>query len=422
MAQIVREAGARTSTRDGALERWARRALKTRLRELTRGQVVLVDGDRSETFGKEGTGPSATLQVLDPSFYRAVVLRGTLGAAEAYMDGSWRSDDLTSLVRILAQNLGAWSRVDGRLARIFRSSAQLVHELRRNTRGGSRRNIEAHYDLGNEFFELFLDPTLTYSSGIFEREDASMEEASLAKYDRVCRKLGLGPKDHVLEIGTGWGGFALHAARKYGCRVTTTTISKEQHALASQRVAEAGLGHRIEIRSDDYRDLDGSYDKLVSIEMIEAVGHRQFDTFFRVCGDRLRPDGSMLIQAILTPDWNFESSKRSVDFIKRYIFPGGQLPSLGAIAVSIGRMSDLRLTHLEDLSPHYATTLARWRAKMFENLDSMRDLGLSERFLKMWEFYLCYCEGGFREHKVGVAQLLFEKPDSHRDLVQTSLS
>ena len=286
---------------------------------------------------------------------------------------------------------------------------------------GSRRNIAAHYDLGNEFFELFLDPTLTYSSGIFETPEATMEEASIAKYERLCQKLRIGPDDHVLEIGTGWGGFALHAAGRYGCRVTTTTISRRQYELASKRVDEAGLADRIEVLLEDYRDLSGSYDKLVSIEMIEAVGHEQLDTFFGVCGERLKPDGVMALQAITVPDKDFEAHARSVDFIKRYIFPGGELVSVGSVNAAASRATDLRLTHLEDLTPHYAETLRRWRTRMFQNLPRMRALGLDDRFLRMWEFYLCYCEGGFEERSIGLVQAVLEKSGARRAPVLGSL-
>jgi cyclopropane-fatty-acyl-phospholipid synthase len=330
------------------------------------------------------------------------------------MEGWWSCDDLTSLVRIISANRDAQRTLERGAARLARPPLRLLHALRSNTRRGSRRNITAHYELGNAFFELFLDPTLTYSCGIFEHEDATMEEASRAKYERVCQKLRLGPEDHVVEIGSGWGGFAIHAAGTRGCRVTTTTISRKQYELARKRVHEAGLSDRVELLLRDYRDLRGTYDKLVSIEMIEAVGHRYFDTFFRVCSERLKPDGIMLLQAITIPDQRFEESKRSVEFIKRYIFPGGQLISNGAVCTCLARVSDLRLTHLEDITAHYAETLRHWHTRMSENLERMRDLGLADRFLRMWEFYLCYCEGGFRERAIGVAQMLMEKPEVRR--------
>jgi cyclopropane-fatty-acyl-phospholipid synthase len=413
---------ARETDRRSPLDRWARKLVCARLATLSTGSLTLVDRGEVERYGENAAAPSATVYVEDPRFYRALALRGSLGGAEAYMDGHWQSDDLTAVVRLLAKNRESLEGLDLGVARWIRPSLALFHALRRNTRAGSRRNIAAHYDLGNEYFELFLDPTLTYSSGIFEPPDISMEEASIAKYERICRKLRLGPEDHVLEIGTGWGGFALHAAARHGCRVTTTTISRRQHELASRRVAEAGLTGRIEVKLEDYRDLRGRYDKLVSIEMIEAVGHEHLEQFFRTCGERLRPDGAMLLQAITIPDQDYSAHTKSVDFIKRYIFPGGELVSVGAVNGAAARASDLRLSHLEDLTPHYAETLRRWRRRMFENLSRMRALGLSDPFLRMWEFYLCYCEGGFEERQIGVVQTLFEKSGARRAPVLGSVT
>jgi len=414
---LTLETRAGETNRTSSLDRWARTLVRTRLAAIRIGSLALVDGEKVEHFGERDAALGATVYVEDPGFYRALALRGALGGAEAYMEGHWQSDDLTAVVRVLAANRKALAGLDLGVTRWIRPSLSLFHALRRNTRAGSRRNIAAHYDLGNEFFELFLDPTLTYSSGVFESEGVSMEQASIAKYERICRKLRLGPEDHVLEIGTGWGGFALHAAGQHGCRVTTTTISRRQHELARRRVAEAGLSGRVEILLEDYRDLRGRYDKLVSIEMIEAVGHAHLEPFFRICGERLRPDGAMLLQAITVPDQDHRDHTRSVDFIKRYIFPGGELVSVGAVNGAAAGASDLRMSHLEDLTPHYAETLRRWRRRMFENLPRMRALGLSERFLRMWEFYLCYCEGGFEERQIGVVQAIFEKSGARREPV-----
>ena len=335
------------------------------------------------------------------------------------MAGHWSCDDLTTLVRILARNPDSTSAMDRGLGRLGVPLARLYHALRRNTWGGSARNVRAHYDLGNDFFELFLDPTLTYSCGVFESDDATLEEASIAKYDRLCRKLDLGPDDHVLEIGTGWGGFAIHAAGKYGCRVTTATISREQWRIARQRVAAAGLADRVTVLECDYRELEGTYDKLVSIEMIEAVGDRYLDTFFRICSERLRPDGIMGLQAITTPDQFYDAHVRSVDFIKRYIFPGGSLVSVRRVADAIARVTDLRLFQLEDITPHYARTLHTWRERFIVNLDQVRALGYPEQFVRMWEFYLCYCEGGFLERVIGDVQIVLTKPMCRRDPILT---
>lgn len=400
-----------------SVDRWARKAVRTRLRAIRLGSLTLIDGEEVEHYGETSAALRATVYVESPRFYRALALRGPLGGAESYMEGHWKCDDLTAVVRVLAVNREAVAALDPVLVRWIRPSLALLARLRGNTRAASRRDIAAHYDLGNEFFELFLDPTLTYSSGIFESPGSTMEQASVAKFERICRKLQLGPDDHVLEIGTGWGGFALHAAKHHGCRVTTTTISRRQYELACRRVAEAGLADRVDVRLEDYRDLRGCYDKIVSIEMIEAVGHAHLETFFRVCGELLRPEGAMLLQAITIPERDYRAHTRSVDFIKRYIFPGGELVSVGATNHAASQGGNLQLSHLEDLSPHYAETLRRWRHRMFQNMSRIRQLGLSESFLRMWEFYLCYCEGGFEERQIGVVQALFEKSGARRERV-----
>jgi cyclopropane-fatty-acyl-phospholipid synthase len=392
----------------------ARRAVRQRLGSLQSGRLTLVENGASHVYGDPHAELQATLFVRDSSFYRSIVLRGALGGAESFMDGAWTTDDLPTVIRILALDNNTTEGLGKGLDRWIQPGLALFHKLRTNTRKGSRRNIASHYDLGNDFFGLFLDPTLTYSSGIFEREDATMEEASIAKYERACQKLAIESSDHVLEIGTGWGGFAIHAARTHGCRVTTTTISKRQYEVARRRVEEAGVADRVEVLFEDYRELRGEYDKLVSIEMIEAVGHRYLDEFFRVCSERLRPDGVMFLQAITVNEQDLEAHYRSVDFIKRYIFPGGELVSVGALSAAAARRTDLRLTHVEDQTPHYAETLRRWRARMKANLSQMRGLGLDDTFLRMWEFYLCYCEGGFEERAIGLVQAVFEKPRTRR--------
>ncbi|MGD2113022.1 MAG: cyclopropane-fatty-acyl-phospholipid synthase family protein, partial [Gammaproteobacteria bacterium] len=286
--------------------------------------------------------------------------------------------------------------------------------LHRNTLRGSRRNIEAHYDLGNDLFELFLDETMMYSCGIFTRPGATLQEASEAKLDAICRKLQLGPDDHVLEIGTGWGGFALHAARHYGCRVTTTTISRQQYEHAAQRIRAAGLEDRITLLFDDYRLLEGSYDKLVSIEMIEAIGHRNFNTYFRKCSELLKPDGMMLLQSITIADQRYAQARNAIDFIQRYIFPGGCLPSNAALAGAVAGSTDMRIFDLQDIGPHYATTLRHWRKRFLSRIEQVRRLGYPERFIRMWEYYLCYCEGGFRQQSIGTVQLLLTRPGTLR--------
>jgi cyclopropane-fatty-acyl-phospholipid synthase len=394
------------------IEPLARRLVTQGCERIQRGSLTLMEGGAARCLGRPGfEAPKATVEVLDPRFYSYLVLRGSVGAAESYALGYWDCDDLTALVQAMALNPElAGGLVQDSKSRWLHPLLWRAHRRRRNTARMSRRNISAHYDLGNEFFQLFLDPTLTYSCGIFEEPSATLEEAQTAKYDRICRKLELAPGHEVLEIGSGWGGFAIHAARRYGCRIVTTTISREQFEEARRRIQDAGLSDRITVLNRDYRDLEGRYDRLVSIEMIEAVGADFFATFFGACSRHLRPDGLMLLQAILTPDRDYAASLRSVDFIKRYIFPGGQLPSLGAICAAVASATDLRLTDLEDLTPHYATTLRRWHAAFGARRAEARALGHPERLLRLWDLYLCACEGNFRERRIGAAQLVFAKP------------
>ena len=389
------------------LDRVARDGLLRRLDRITYGRLAL-DG---RVFGN-GTGPSVTLPVKDPRFFRATALGGSLGAAEAYLNGWWETDDLVGLVQVMVKNRDTLQGLERGLARLARPFRSLAHALRRNSRRGSRRNIAAHYDLGNEFFQLFLDDTLAYSCGIFEPPGASLHDASVAKFDRICRVLELSPKDHLLEIGTGWGGFAMHAAREYGCRVTTITISAQQELLANRRIAAAGLSPRITVLNRDYRDLDGTYDKLASIEMIEAVGHQFLNGFFRVCAEHLKPGGRFALQAITIQDHLYHSALHEVDFIKAYIFPGSFIPSRAALAEAAGR-TDLRLADQHDLTPHYAETLKHWRRNFLARRQEVMALGFDERFVRLWEFYFAYCEGGFRERVLGDVQLLYEKPDKH---------
>jgi cyclopropane-fatty-acyl-phospholipid synthase len=402
--------------RPAILDRFARGAVLSRLAAIKNGRVVIEDGDERIACGQDLSDADlrATIRVLDHRFYSDLALAGSMGAAEAYMAGSWTTDDLTALVQIMIRNRGVTEGIDGGLARLANPVRRFIHYLNRNTRTGSERNIAAHYDLGNDFFELILDRTLMYSCAIFERPDATLEEAATAKVDRICRKLDLRAHDHLVEIGTGWGGFAIHAAKNYGCRVTTTTISREQHDYAVKRIAAEGLSERITVLFKDYRDLTGQFDKAVSIEMIEAVGHQFLDSYFRKCGELLKPDGMMLLQAITITDREYEAATRRVDFIKKYIFPGSFLPSVTALCDSLTRSSDLRLFHLEDITPNYAETLKHWRLRMFKNIDRVRALGYPEEFIRMWEFYLRYSEAGFRERYIGDVQMLLTKPDSRR--------
>jgi cyclopropane-fatty-acyl-phospholipid synthase len=399
----------RTASRTNPLGALARRLAVSRLEMLREGRLCICEGDQTFEFGIAGAGPVATIVVADPAFYAELAFGGSIGAGESYMLGHWHTPDLPALLRLMLRNRRALDALETGVARFAVPLRLLAHWMHRNTRSGSRRNISAHYDLGNEFFQLFLDETMMYSCALFQNPSSTLTEASIAKLDSICQKLELGPQDHVLEIGTGWGGFALHAAGRYGCRVTTTTISPSQYALAVKRIHAAGLADRITLLCKDYRELSGRYDKLVSIEMIESVGHQFFDEFFRRCAQFLAPGGKMLLQSITVADRLYERTRKEVDFIKRYIFPGCCIPSISVLAQALARSSDLRMVQLNDIGPHYATTLARWRENFFANLDRIRALGLPLSFVRMWEYYLCYCEAGFAEHALGDVQILLTR-------------
>ena len=389
-----------------------KRAVLGKLTQLRGGRLVLIDGGERYRFGtaSDENAEPIVVHVHDSRFYGDLALGGSVGAGESYMQGHWSTSQLVELVRLLVLNMDVLDSLEGGYARLTAPLRKVLHSIRRNTRAGSRKNIAAHYDLGNEFFRLFLDETMMYSSATFTRPEMSLHEAQVARLDGICRKLELRPGEHVVEIGTGWGGFALHAAQHYGCKVTTTTISQEQHRLARERVSRAGLDGQIEVLLSDYRDLPGTYDKLVSIEMIEAIGHQYYDTYFAQCSRLLKPHGAMLLQAITIADQRYESAKRSVDFIQHYIFPGSCLPSVAALSASIAQASDMRVFHLEDIGPHYARTLREWRRNLFANLPAVRALGYDDAFIRMWEFYFCYCEGGFSERVIGDVQMLLVKP------------
>jgi cyclopropane-fatty-acyl-phospholipid synthase len=399
------------------LQHVGRTALLKQLERLTTGSITLLEGGRTHRFGSAPADSplQATIEVLEPQFWADAAFGGTVGAGEAFIHGSWRCDDLTALIRIMVLNRDVMNGMERGWALVTAPTRRILHWLNRNSKTGSQRNISAHYDLGNDFFSLFLDPTLAYSCGIFERPTSTLHEASLAKFDAICTKLDLKPGEHLVEIGTGWGGLALHAAQKYGCWVTTTTISKEQYAHAVARVNEAGLADRIDVLLQDYRDLEvpagsNGYDKLVSVEMIEAVGARYLDTYFAKCSSLLKPGGAMLLQAITIQDQFYEQALRNVDFIQRFIFPGSFIPSVTAIANSVTRATDMKVSHLRDIGPHYATTLRKWREAFFDHLPQIRALGLPDTFIRMWDFYFCYCEGGFAERQLGLVHMLLTKP------------
>ena len=393
--------------------RLARRLVFERLAGLSRSRLVIEEPTGTRTFGPP-EAPTFVVRVHDPEAWLRMALGGSLGAGEAYVEGLWDADDLVGVVCALAGEVAKMSALDGgRLTALRKPLDAVLHGLRRNSREGSRKNIARHYDLGNDFFRLWLDEaTMMYSEARFEREGMTLEEAQLSRLERIGRQLELGPEDHLLEIGTGWGGLAVHAARTTGCRVTTATISKEQHALAVERVRAAGLEDRVEVLLRDYRDLEGRYDKVVSVEMIEAVGAEFLETYFAKVGELVRPEGLVLIQAITIPDAGYERAVKNVDFVKRYIFPGGQCPSLAAMSGAWSRTTDLRLLHLEDFGEGYAETLRCWRERFEARLPEVRAFGYDEAFIRLWRFYLAYCEGGFRERHCGVVQMLLAGPDA----------
>ena len=394
-------------------EKIAREAIFRLLSKLQVGSLTLHEGPCSHHFGSvdKPHEPQAEVHIHSPAVYSQMLTGGSIGSGEAYMKGYWSSPDAMDVMRIFSANLVLLNKFDASQSVFVKLALKIAHRFNRNTYKGSQLNVAAHYDLGNEFFQLFLDPTMMYSSALFSDKSASLEVASETKLDELCQQLDLKSDDHLLEIGTGWGGMAIHAAKNFGCRVTTTTISQEQYDFASARVREEGLEGQITLLCEDYRNLTGEYDKLVSIEMIEAVGHDFYQNYFRMCSGLLKPNGKMVIQAITMADQRYKEARDSVDFIKRYIFPGGCLPSVAVMAQHIARDTDMQIVHLRDITNDYAETLAHWRQRFLANLEAVRGMGFSEEFVRMWDFYLCYCEGGFRERVISTVQLAFAKPD-----------
>lgn len=409
-----------TDTRSGKYpftSRLARRLVCEQLSLLADGILTVREaGHKDLVFGDGNTRHiPAELVIHDSSTWRDLLTGGSIGAAESYVAGDWSTPDLVALLRFFTRNVDRMNEFEDRFSWITKPALKGLHWLNRNTRDGSRKNISAHYDLGNDLFATFLDPAMMYSSAIYPTADSTLEEAATHKLDTICRKLDLKPGDRVIEIGTGWGGFALHAAKHYGCHVTTTTISSEQLELARERVVEAGLEHRITLLFDDYRDLEGQFDKLVSIEMIEAVGPQFLDSYFaRICA-LLKPDGLALVQAINMPEQRYQRALRNVDFIQRHIFPGSFIPSFGAMLDSVRRESDLVMTHAEDIGFHYARTLRDWSTRFAGQQERLESMGYNKAFQRLWHFYFAYCEAGFSERAIGVSQILFARPGNKRD-------
>ncbi len=405
-----------------AVDSLCKSALFSKLMRLKKGQLVIRDAQEIRVFGNANEeNLKACITVLKSNFYTRAALGGSIGVGESYAEGDWECDNLPSLVRIFVANRDLLNSLDGGLGSLLQPVERLIHKARRNTVDKAKDNIHAHYDLGNDFFSLFLDETMMYSCGIFRSFESTLAEASIEKNDRICRKLGLTPNDRVIEIGTGWGGFAIHAAKNYGCHVTTTTISKAQLARARERVKQEGLENRIELLFEDYRHLKGTYDKLVSIEMVEAVGLDNLGTYFKACANLLSPTGSMLIQAITIQDRFYEEARKSVDFIQKCIFPGSGIPSISSLVKAASEETDMRLFHQEDITSNYPLTLRAWTQNLKANKARLLELGYPEYLYRLWEFYFGYCEGGFMERSIGVAQMIFTKPENKNEALLGNL-
>ena len=374
------------------LHRIARSLVFRQLKKIDTGYISIQEGNKKFSFGKKGN-LSAHITVHDPRFYGALAFGGSIGVSEAFMQKFWSVNDLTKLIRIMAINQNAMDQLESLFNVFLKPILKCLHYLNQNSVKGSRINISKHYDLGNDFFSLFLDSTMMYSSAVFKNSQDSLYQGSMHKLEMICQGLELNAQDHVIEIGSGWGGFAIYAAQNYGCKVTTTTISKQQYLFVKQKIKDLKLTHKIKVLLSDYRHLKGQYSKLVSIEMLEAVGYQYYDTYFKVCSHLLKPDGIAFIQTITIADQRYEKAKHSVDFIQRYIFPGSCIPSLTALQNSITESSDLKIYQVRDIGDHYARTLALWRIAFFKRLSEVKALGFDDVFIRMWHFYLAYCEG-----------------------------
>lgn len=392
--------------RNARIARWLLFRLLSGIRE---GSLTVREGQQTLHFGDESSALRAEVQILAPGVYWRLLTGGSLAAAESWMEGEWETHQLTPLLQILALNGKVLGRLESGFRLLGNPLERLRHWTRRNYRKQARENISAHYDLGNEFYAHFLDEDLLYSSALFTADDQALSQAQQAKMARLCEQLALTASDHLLEIGTGWGAMAEYAARHYGCRVTTTTLSREQYIWATERIAHAGLQDKVQVLLCDYRDLTGEFDKLVSVEMIEAVGKRYLPDFFRTCQARLRPGGKMAIQAITIQDQRYRDYSKSVDFIQRYIFPGGFLPSITAMSELMTRHTDFVVRNLFDMGPDYARTLAHWRQRFLHAWQDIEKLGFDERFRRMWLYYFGYCEAGFNARTISVVQLTAER-------------
>ncbi|MEO3680347.1 cyclopropane-fatty-acyl-phospholipid synthase family protein [Rheinheimera sp. FR7-31] len=395
-------------------ERLCRKFALDFISQLQHGDITVVEGSQRLRFGDEQAALKAVITVVDPAFYQKLVMSGSVGGGEAYIYGWWRCDNLTALVRIFALNLATLDKLDSAITRLGRPLLKLLNWRNKNSKSQARKNIAAHYDLGNEMYRLFLDNSMMYSSAVYPDDTADLASAQQHKLELICQRLQLKSTDHLIEIGTGWGSMAIYAAQHYGCKVTTTTISQQQYDYAKQRIEALGLQGQITLLLEDYRDLQGQYDKLVSIEMIEAVGEEYLDTYFAKCSSLLKPEGLMVLQAITIVDQRYKQYVREVDFIKRYVFPGGCLPSISRMTDAVSRKTDLIVRHLQDIGFDYARTLKDWCDNFMHARDKVHQLGYDDNFVRLWQFYLCYCEGGFRERATSAVHLVLSKP-ANRD-------
>ncbi|MGY8782177.1 MAG: class I SAM-dependent methyltransferase [Fidelibacterota bacterium] len=391
-----------------------RNALLKKFKNLQYGYIVLIDNDKRFTFGKKSEKLQTEVTINSQEFYVLLGSGGVLGVSEAFMAGYWNSTNLVVLLQIVLKNKRLMDSLDSGFARLIQPINKQIHKRHQNTLTGSKNNILAHYDLSNDFYKLWLDPTMTYSCGYFNKKNSTLESASIEKIDRICRKLHLSSSDTLLEIGTGWGSFSAHAAKNYGCKITTTTISDAQFQYAEKLFKKEGLESQINLVNIDYRNLEGQYDKIVSIEMIEAVGYQYIPEYFKKVSSLLKPDGLLAIQGITYNDQNFDDYKNSVDFIKKYIFPGSCLISLSQVIDVMKVHTDLALVDMEDITQHYTETLKRWRENFLNVLPDVRKLGFSEAFIKMWEFYFVFCEAGFLERNIGDVQMIIAKSDARK--------
>lgn len=393
------------------VQRQARSLVFKYLQQLKHGELVIQEGNQQQTFGVPSKDHlQATIQVQDAMFYTRLIQGGDVAAGESYFLGDWDSPDVTAVVQLMARNLDQLERFNGWLSKLSQWSNRAFHKLHQNSVKGSKKNIAAHYDLGNDFYRLFLDPSMMYSCAIFAPDQTDLHKAQLHKLDTICQRLELKPSERVIEIGTGWGGFAIYAAKHYGVHVTTTTISEEQYAYVKAQIQQEQLEDHITLLKQDYRSLEGRFDKLVSIEMIEAVGLKYLPKFFALCERLLKPNGKILIQAITIQAQRFEYYKNNTDFIQRYIFPGGFLPSVSVMNEIMARSTQLQVSGLHDIGLDYATTIRHWSQRLQRMKPQLETLGLDERFYRMWQYYFHYCEGGFKERSISTVHLVADKP------------